>query len=87
VLELVRLVAVAGRSAGVPVGVCGEAAADPVLACALVGTGVTSLSMAPAALAEVRAEIGSRTHDECRSLAQRLLGCGTAADARAAADV
>ncbi len=40
----------AGAAAGKPVGVCGEAAADPLLAAVLVGLGVTSLSMAPAAI-------------------------------------
>ena len=46
VLQLIAITAEAGRQAGKPVGVCGEAAADPLLACALVGMGVTSLSMA-----------------------------------------
>lgn len=44
-LELVRLVAEAGRIAGKPVSVCGEAAADPVVAPLLVGLGITRLSM------------------------------------------
>ncbi|WIX91072.1 putative PEP-binding protein [Amycolatopsis sp. DG1A-15b] len=71
-LRLVAMVAQAGAAAGKPVGVCGEAAADPALAPALVGLGVTSLSMNAAALAGVgaalrevdladsRAEAGSR---------------------------
>ncbi len=36
-------------------GVCGEAASDPMLALVLVGLGITSLSMAPACLPDVRA--------------------------------
>ena len=51
VLQLIAITAEAGKQAGKPVGVCGEAAADPLLACALVGMGVTSLSMAAAAVA------------------------------------
>ncbi len=39
VLQLIAITAEAGRSAGKPVGVCGEAAADPLLACVLVGHG------------------------------------------------
>ena len=46
VLQLIAITAEAGSQAGKSVGVCGEAAADPLLACALVGMGVTSLSMA-----------------------------------------
>ena len=50
VLQLIAITAEAGRQAGKPVGVCGEAAADPLLACVLVGMGITSLSMAAAAV-------------------------------------
>ena len=50
VLALVAMAVRAGAAAGKPVGVCGEAAADPLLACVLVGLGVTSLSAAAAAV-------------------------------------
>ena len=50
VLALVAITGRAGAAAGKPVGVCGEAAADPLLACVLVGLGVTSLSAAAAAV-------------------------------------
>ncbi len=46
VLQLIATTAVAGQRVDKPVGVCGEAAADPLLAVALVGMGITSLSMA-----------------------------------------
>ncbi|MGB0437504.1 MAG: phosphoenolpyruvate--protein phosphotransferase, partial [Mycobacterium sp.] len=46
VLSLVAMTARAGTAVGKPVGVCGEAAADPLLACVLTGLGVTSLSAA-----------------------------------------
>ena len=39
VLQLIAITAEAGKQAGKPVGVCGEAAADPMLATALVGHG------------------------------------------------
>ena len=38
---------------------CGEAAADPLLACVLVGMGITSLSMASAAVRPVGARLAS----------------------------
>ena len=57
VLRLVALVAAAGAVLGKPVGVCGEAAADPRLAAELIRLGVTSLSMAPAAIPELRAAL------------------------------
>ncbi len=49
-LDLVAMTVSAARAAGKPCGVCGEAAADPAMACVLVGLGVTTLSMSPAVL-------------------------------------
>jgi phosphotransferase system enzyme I (PtsI) len=57
VLKLIAMTAYAGAELGKPVGVCGEAAGDPRLAVELIRLGVTSLSMAPAALSEVRAAL------------------------------
>jgi phosphotransferase system enzyme I (PtsI) len=72
----------AGELTGKPVGVCGEAAADPALAAVLIGLGVTSLSMSPIALADVRAEISRFTLSEARELAERVLSTRNAAEAR-----
>jgi len=85
VLKLVAATGEAGAKAGKPVGVCGEAAADPLLALVLVGLGISSLSMAPPAIAEVRASLATHTYDDCVALAAAALGAGTAAGARAAA--
>jgi phosphotransferase system enzyme I (PtsI) len=52
-LRMIEMVATAASASGTPVGVCGEAAADPLLALVLTGLGISSLSMAPAALGEV----------------------------------
>ena len=84
VLRLVREVGAAGARLGKPVGICGEAAADPLLAVVLVGLGATSLSMAPAALADVRQMLLGRTLDEARQLADAALGADDAASARSA---
>ncbi|GAA2949601.1 phosphoenolpyruvate--protein phosphotransferase [Microbacterium luteolum] len=84
VLRLVREVGDAGSRLGKPVGICGEAAADPMLAVVLVGLGATSLSMAPSALADVRHTLSERTLDEARSLAQVALAADDAAGARKA---
>ncbi|MGR6920616.1 phosphoenolpyruvate--protein phosphotransferase [[Actinomadura] parvosata] len=72
-LELIALCAEAGRRAGKPVGVCGEAAGDPLLAPLLVGLGVTSLSMAPVCVPAVREALAGLTLDECRERAQAAL--------------
>ena len=85
VLRLVREVGEAGRVHGKPVGICGEAAADPLLAVVLVGLGATSLSMAPTALADVRATLLEHTLDQARDIASAALAASDAASARAAA--
>jgi len=85
VLRLIAMLGDAGREAGKPVGVCGEAAADPNLAVVLVGLGVTSLSMTPAALADVRAELARTTLEQAKARAAAALGASSAAQARAAA--
>lgn len=85
VLRLVREVGAAGASLGKPVGICGEAAADPLLALVLVGLGATSLSMAPAALADVRRSLAAHTLDDARRMAEAALAADDAASARAAA--
>jgi phosphoenolpyruvate-protein phosphotransferase (PTS system enzyme I) len=84
VLELVRLTAEGGKAHNKPVGVCGESASDPLLALVLAGLGISSLSMAPVALAEVRVALAQHTLDECRSLAARALEAADAATARQA---
>lgn len=81
VLQLIAITAEAGRQAGKPVGVCGEAAADPLLACALVGMGITSLSMAAAAVRPVGARLAGVSMDTCEEAAEAAL---SASDPRVA---
>ena len=85
VLTLVAMAARAGAAAGKPVGVCGEAAADPLLACVLAGLGVTSLSAAAAAVQGVGAKLARVTLQQCGDAAEAVLAASTAARARAAA--
>jgi phosphotransferase system enzyme I (PtsI) len=85
VLALVAMAARAGVAVDKPVGVCGEAAADPQLACVLVGLGVSSLSAAAAAVSAVGAKLAQVTLAQCQEAAAAALDTATAADARAAA--
>jgi phosphotransferase system enzyme I (PtsI) len=84
-LELVRLTAEAGARTGKPVGVCGEAAADPLLACVLVGLGITSLSCAASAVPAVGARLAGVDLDGCRQAAAAALAAADPQAARAAA--
>ncbi len=82
-LALIAVCAGAGRAAGKPVGVCGEAAADPALAVVLAGLGVTSLSMSPRSIPEVRDALATHTRADCKRLASAALAAADAAVARA----
>lgn len=73
VLRVIKMICEAGNRNGMPVGVCGEAAADPDLAVVLAGLGVNSLSMTPVALDDVRAELARHTIDEAREIAAKAL--------------
>ncbi|WP_407663509.1 phosphoenolpyruvate--protein phosphotransferase [Microcella flavibacter] len=82
VLRLIQQVGSAGTEHGVPVGICGEAAADPLLAVVLVGLGATTLSMSSTSIADVRAEISQYTLDEARALAAIAVAADSAESAR-----
>ena len=85
VLRLIKATADGGKAHGKPVGICGEAAADPLLAVVLVGMGATTLSMAPTALADVRASLLHYDRADAERIAAAALAADDAASARAAA--
>ncbi|WP_127794227.1 phosphoenolpyruvate--protein phosphotransferase [Agromyces sp. LHK192] len=85
VLKLIAEVGRAGAATGKPVGICGEAAADPLLAVVLVGLGATSLSMSPSALADVRASLARYDLDDARAIARAASAAEGAAAAKLAA--
>lgn len=68
-LRLIQFTGDAGMRSGKPVGVCGEAAADPALAAVLVGLGVSSLSMTPRAIPNVAEVLATLTRADCERLA------------------
>ena len=83
-LELVASCAEAGARSGKPVGVCGEAAADPGLAIVLTGLGVHSLSMSARSIPAVREALARHTLDDCRRIATEAVGAIDATAAQAA---
>lgn len=85
VLRLVGLTVEGSRAEGhnKPVGVCGEAAADPALAVVLTGLGVTTLSMTARSLAAVAAVLKTVTLAEAQELGKLALSAPSAVEARA----
>jgi len=68
-----------------PVGVCGEAAGDPLLALVLVGLGVSSLSMAVPKVPAVRLALSLHDRATCVAMADAARSAPGAVQARAAA--
>ncbi|MBI9114106.1 putative PEP-binding protein [Sanguibacter suaedae] len=85
VLDLVAATARAGAAAGKPAGVCGESAADPVMAVVLAGLGVTSLSMSAGAVPLVRYALAQHTAAQAADVALAALAASSAPEAYAAA--
>jgi len=82
VLDVIAAACEGGQDTGKPIGVCGEAGGDPLLALVLVGLGVASLSMAPSKVPVVRYALGRHTLAQCKDLAALARRSRTAADAR-----
>ena len=84
VLSMIRETCRGGEATGKPIGVCGEAGGDPLMALVLVGLGVKSLSMAPGKVNAVRAALRLHDFDTCRQMANFAVDARTARDAREA---
>jgi len=88
VLKLIAQVCDSGAELSRPIGVCGEAAADPLAALVLVGLGVSSLSMTSRAIPQVAQALAQVTFVQCQELAEAAMGEEDAASAqRAVADL
>ena len=86
VLDLIAAAGAAGKAVGKPVGVCGEAARDALLALVLVGLGISSLSMGPAGVPAVRFALSRTDIETCEAMAAAARNAQDAAGARAAVE-
>ncbi|MGC9128082.1 MAG: phosphoenolpyruvate--protein phosphotransferase [Acidithiobacillus sp.] len=73
VLAMIQHTIAAGQTAGIPVAMCGEMAANPALTPLLIGLGLREFSMFPGAVPEVKAQIRQTSAAEARVLALRIL--------------
>lgn len=73
ITRLLRMVIKAAHDGGIPVAVCGEVAADPMMAVVLLGLGVDELSMSAVSVAPVKKLIRSITLAEAKVLAEEIL--------------
>ena len=81
VLQLIAMSVEAGHAHGLRVSVCGEMAADPVLAVLMVGMGVDELSMSPNLIPLVKRIVRQITYADAQGLAATVRRMsGTSAD-------
>jgi phosphoenolpyruvate-protein kinase (PTS system EI component) len=78
VLALIARVADAGRRAGIPVSVCGDSAADPLVLPLLLGLGVNTLSVPAARVQRVRSWLRDLDTLAAQALAAEALRASTA---------
>jgi len=77
VIRQLRMIAEAGRDAGIEVSVCGEVATNPLAVFLLLGLGITALSVGSASLPEVKKVIRSVPAVEARQTVNEVLGAST----------
>lgn len=82
VLRLIRTTIESGRAAGIPVGLCGEMAADPAAALLLLGLGLGEFSMTSQSVPAVKRLIRAVTMSEARAVAEEALTMKTSAGVR-----
>lgn len=75
VIRLIKHTADAAHAAGIPVGMCGAMAGDPVAEPLLIGLGLDELSMASGALAQAKYTVGALSTESCGKLARKACGC------------
>ena len=72
-----------GAAAGIMVGMCGEAAADPLLEPLLIAWGLEEFSMSAPSILRARKTISQWTKAECDELAEKALSLTTAEEVKA----
>ena len=82
VLRALRSIISAGKKAGIPVGMCGEAAADPMLIPLLISFGLDEFSVGPTSVLHTRAEINRWTKAQADEVAKGVLQLETAEEVK-----
>ncbi len=84
VLRSIKHIIECGREAGIPVGMCGEAAADPLMIPLLISFGLTEFSVNPVLVLTARCIISKWSKKEADELAEKIMALTTEADIVAA---
>lgn len=82
VLRMVQRTVEAGHAAGIPVGLCGELAADPLATTILLGLGLDELSVNPQSIPAIKQGIHQLSLEESEAIAASALQQDSAEDVR-----
>lgn len=77
VLRSIKNIIECGRKAGIPVGMCGEAAADPMMIPLLIAFGLTEFSVNPVLVLSARCTISKWSLTEAKELAEKVMSLST----------
>ena len=82
ILRALQLICSAGQNAGIPVGMCGEMASDPLYVAVLVALGFTELSMSPGDILRMKRALRLSRKDRSDALLATLFTLPTGAEIR-----
>lgn len=80
VLMMIKRIIECGSEAGIPVGMCGEAAANPMMIPLLISFGLTEFSVSAPSVLKVRKNISKWTKDEADKIAEKVMSMATEAE-------
>jgi phosphoenolpyruvate-protein phosphotransferase (PTS system enzyme I) len=83
VLRLVKMTIENGKTAGIPVGMCGEMAADPEAAVVLLGLGLEEFSMSSASVPAVKRAIRSTSLADAKAVAHAAMALSSSSEVSA----
>ncbi len=77
VLRMIRRIITCARNKGIPVGMCGEAAANPAMIPLLISFGLTEFSVSAPSVLKVRKNIAKWTKAEADAVTEKVMGFTT----------
>ena len=77
VLRMIRRIITCARNKGIPVGMCGEAAANPAMIPLLISFGLTEFSVSAPSVLKVRKNIAKWTKSEADAVAEKVMSFTT----------
>lgn len=77
VLRMIKRTIECGSNASIPVGMCGEAAADPLLTPMLIAFGLDEFSVSATSVLKTRKNISRWSKEEAKSVAEKAMALNT----------